>query len=328
MENDKISEFLRFSEPIAGSRRFVLGAFENRVTLYSQQVRALNLIYALHNEKDHEEPLSIAVIGGGVAGLTAAAAAAHLGMQAYVFERKPNLLSLQQGCDIRWLHPHIYDWPMDDTELPYAGLPVMDWEESTAGDVARQLLDEFKNHEGRVEVFVNVKDVVISDDCRIEWTDAKQWKGKQKSAPSPRNAPGERTFDAIIFAVGFGVEKHERLRDVSSYWRNDSLNQVPPDFNGERSTVVISGVGDGGLIDLLRACIDGFHQGRLLRELLPPSDRQLYQKIRSLVSKWKKTRPEPPWLFDEFTKLNEQGLFDGLRQTPRTAPKRRQPSDS
>jgi hypothetical protein len=55
---------------------YVVGCFERRVTLYAQQVRALNLVYALSHEKRLDAGASIAVVGGSVAGMTAAAGAA------------------------------------------------------------------------------------------------------------------------------------------------------------------------------------------------------------------------------------------------------------
>jgi hypothetical protein len=89
----------------------VLGCFEQRVTLYSQQVRALNLIYALLEERVVPPEGCIAVIGAGAAGMTAAAAAAFKGCRVVLLEQQSDLLSLQSGNMTRWLHPHIYDWP-------------------------------------------------------------------------------------------------------------------------------------------------------------------------------------------------------------------------
>src|SRR4051794_5604988 len=81
----------------------VLGAFETRVTVYSQQVRALNLIYALFAEARIATGDAIAVIGGGVAGLTASAAAAQRGCRVTLFEQQAELLHLFAECDKRWL---------------------------------------------------------------------------------------------------------------------------------------------------------------------------------------------------------------------------------
>ena len=73
---------------------YVLGSFERRVTLYSQQVRALNLVHALTNGGHLTPGQHVAVIGGGVAGLTAAAALLHLGLNVTLLEKQADLLPL------------------------------------------------------------------------------------------------------------------------------------------------------------------------------------------------------------------------------------------
>jgi hypothetical protein len=52
---------------------FVIGAYDTRITFYSQQVRSLELIHAL---KPVEGRPHVAVFGGGSAGITATAALA------------------------------------------------------------------------------------------------------------------------------------------------------------------------------------------------------------------------------------------------------------
>ncbi len=44
---------------------FVLGCFERRVTLYSQQVRALNLVHSLFAEGRLREGDRVAIVGAG-----------------------------------------------------------------------------------------------------------------------------------------------------------------------------------------------------------------------------------------------------------------------
>src|SRR5712692_1426182 len=53
---------------------FLIGLLDIGVTIFNQQVRALNLIWAL-DRADRLNPASeIAIVGGGIAGLTAAMA--------------------------------------------------------------------------------------------------------------------------------------------------------------------------------------------------------------------------------------------------------------
>lgn len=70
---------------------YVLGCFERRITLYTQQVRALNLVHSLFAEERLKADSKLAVIGGGAAGLTAAGTAIR-GARVTVFEQASDLL--------------------------------------------------------------------------------------------------------------------------------------------------------------------------------------------------------------------------------------------
>src|SRR4051794_37203117 len=52
---------------------YLLGTFEKGLTIYNQQVRALNLVWAMIQTAPKAALRKVAVIGGGFAGLTAAA---------------------------------------------------------------------------------------------------------------------------------------------------------------------------------------------------------------------------------------------------------------
>ncbi|MBV8376473.1 MAG: NAD(P)-binding protein, partial [Verrucomicrobia bacterium] len=106
------SEFLLdFEVPTYNSRVFAIGCFARYVTLYSQQVRALNLIRALLATAVIARGKKLAVIGAGASGLTAAAAAAVKGVNVTVMEELEGILEIQQNNRQRWIHPHIFDWP-------------------------------------------------------------------------------------------------------------------------------------------------------------------------------------------------------------------------
>ena len=70
-------------------------------------------------------------------------------------------------------------------------------------------------------------------------------------------------------AVGFGPEKDEAL----SYWRNETLGQ--PSLTHNRATFLVSGQGDGAMIDLLRLRISQYRQDRILDELFHDKPRLL-----------------------------------------------------
>ena len=175
---------------------YVVGCFEKRVTLLSQQVRALNLVHSLRIEGLLAEGSSIVVIGGGVAGLTAAAGAARLGCEVTLLERGEAPLDLFRGNHTRWLHPHLYDWPKAEAYGVEAGLPLLDWRAGLAEDVVRQMPAGWDTLPERdhIKVFtgVDITDLGSGSPRRLTW-----------------NAQGHKTekFALVILAVGFGLER-------------------------------------------------------------------------------------------------------------------------
>ena len=140
---------------LPGTEGFLVGTFDTGITVLSQQVRALNLVWALIESgqvplDDVQDELTekqttrqrIAVVGGGFAGLTVAAGLLKKRVNADItlFERRDTVLPLQHGSDSRWLHPHIYDWPKRGSEAYSAALPLMNWTASRASDVVVQVL--------------------------------------------------------------------------------------------------------------------------------------------------------------------------------------------
>jgi hypothetical protein len=57
----------------------VLGTFDRALTVFDQQVRALNLVFRLHENNCFAADKPIAVIGAGIAGMTFAAGSLWLG---------------------------------------------------------------------------------------------------------------------------------------------------------------------------------------------------------------------------------------------------------
>ncbi len=75
------------------------------------------------------------------------------------------------------------------------------------------------------------------------------------------------TAPILILAVGFGTEKELPPADTTSYWRDNQLDQDDEDSD-ERRAYLISGTGDGGLTDLLRATINDFRHDTLVSDFL------------------------------------------------------------
>jgi HEAT repeat protein len=269
---------------------FILGCFERPATVYMQQVRALNLIFALSSARQSADT-SIAIVGAGAAGITAAAAAAIHGWQVTVLERiNGDVLSLA-GSDAskRWLHPHIYDWPLEKTDEPAAGLCILDWTAGPADKVISELRLRWKQIEStyQIETHVGVTDVSINP---LDGKYFVQWNGKGHRITRPasqvwKSRTGMRLramrFDLVILAVGFGKEESTSVfPNVSSYWAADNIDQNR-DGSSRVPLILVSGTGDGGLIDTLRYSFKDFkHEeilDRLRNEWLDP---QIFQNVQ------------------------------------------------
>src|SRR5271166_3538682 len=198
---------------------FVLGSFSTGVTVYRQQVRAHNLVSALKHLADAGETTlkNVAVVGGGIGGLTVAAALVALDstVRVTLFEKRWDLCPLQQGCDTRWLHPKIYDWPALGSRTKSSDLPVLGWQEARASDVAATILKNFADYcswaggapgNERLRIFLGLSHLSIDGtDRRIEWMG--HLAERHGSHFRARNPAGEtQQFDAIIVAAGFGLE--------------------------------------------------------------------------------------------------------------------------
>lgn len=240
-----------FSVPGYNDRLYILGSFARRVTFYSQQVRALNLVDALCDSGRVTSRGEVAVIGAGVAGMTAAAGLIRRGARVCIFEKdadpakKEGRMPLQQGSGQRVVNPHIYDWPAPGALEPQTTNALLDWSSDTAKKVVLKIGEKFEeivaegDNRQRLR-FVEAKDITI-----------------ERGTAAVVAGGARQTFDIVILAVGFGVEGE--TTGWHSYWTDDNIESVKA-----KGTWLISGCGDGALTDLMRLAITGFdHKGFL-----------------------------------------------------------------
>lgn len=301
----------------ARPRLYALGNFDQRVTVLSQQIRALNLAWALVESgrlptRAGEEAAKVAVIGGGFAGLTLAAALMQkrCRCEITVFEERDTLLPLQQGSDTRWLHPHIYDWPDEGSEAAAAMLPLLNWTAARASDVVVQALTSWREIVSRAaappKLFCNARHLQVSghvslpDRSQIEWV-AEPRDPADGTTPlgSPHACGASEAFDVVILAVGFGLE----IDNLASYWRNETFGQ--PSLEQPRRTYLLSGQGDGAMIDLLRLRISQFRQDRFIDELF--EGRTALRAELARIRDDFRRKPDDFPLFDSFDDLRRRG---------------------
>lgn len=250
---------LRVDRSDAKDRIFCLGANVGRISFASQQIRALNLVWALGKAGLLGKDRLVAVIGGGISGITAATAVRGHGCSVRVFESGRRELYRQRSTTHRHIHPSVNWWPQDDV-LPTTSLPFLNWSFECCEAVIDLLVQNWRNvlkkSKGSVQIeFDNtIQNLHVdeSNEGRIIL-----------QSTSSRNSVH---FDLVIVATGFGDEFPGEETNGSkipalSYWDPDGLEQARDDPKGPRH-FVISGTGDGGLIDALRLCYD-FRFGRL-----------------------------------------------------------------
>lgn len=239
---------------------YVLGCFARYQTLYSQQVRALNLIAGLFELGLLKPGMQLAIIGGGAAGLMAATAAAFREAQVTLFEQLDGPMELQRNNRQRWLHPRIYDWPKGGWRDESAGLPLISWNAGYAENVATQIERHWQHWQSKLNITAHWDSEVqlsVSDKkIKILWNEAGQ-------------PMGPLFFQGVILAVGFGLEPEGPGR--SSYWDEDDIDGSFRKPTDSRKKWLVSGSGDGGLTDLIRLCLRRFRHEEVAKRFATAS---------------------------------------------------------
>ena len=274
IEAEKVLEVSRYSK-ISGV--YILGSFDHRITFYSQQSRALMLARALHkkglldSERHAPEPgpVEIGVVGGGLSGVTAAAAFAVLGCKVTILEERARLLDLQSQASHRYIHPRIAEWPEENSLRTDAQLPLLNWQARDAQSVLGKVSGEFEK----------VSELVLHRPTELSKKRVREIKKEDKRvAVLFENVPedeedkvveGKLDFDFVVVAVGFGLdgERTVELKDNAGntnkaafddnrpYWTKDNLGDPQEIGDDAPKSVLIVGSGDGALIDLARVAI-------------------------------------------------------------------------
>ena len=218
-----------------GKNVFSLGCTErHRITLYYQQVRAFNLVYALKNKGLLEKDTKICILGAGPAGVAAASAAAILEAEVVLLEKEDDILGvLGQGCKQnkrRLFHPALDKWPNPAWLNNRTDLPLFNWEqptnlETSPQDLRCQFLTELRGIQNCPR---NKLRVLTGFQGQPEWKHG-QWCVElgqcTESYPSTKIAAAPTTtFDAkiLILAFGFGGDKNPEYPGSFGYFENDA----------------------------------------------------------------------------------------------------------
>jgi hypothetical protein len=225
-----------------------------RVTFHSQQQRALNLAWALSECGKLGKDVNVAVVGAGLTGLTFAFAAAEKEATVTLIEEKRIPLYLQRGCQLRFIHPNIYEWPDPISDNPLTDLPCLNWGADYAARVCDTVLWQWKEKEKKVTTLYGYEVKGLRSE------------GERTLILAEGARNHREIYDFVILAVGFGLETSTPGVQFLSYWENDNFGRAvisPP----IPRRYVVSGCGDGGLIDALRLSINTFDHAWFVRLL-------------------------------------------------------------
>ncbi|MGO8122180.1 ABC-three component system protein [Rhizobium ruizarguesonis] len=248
-------------------KAYVIGAYDTRITFYSQQVRALALAHALHVEHHIGPNSRIGIVGGGAAGVTLAAAlAVQSDAVIQLFEKSEVLMPLQRAATRRRLDPRIYEWPRNDAEHEIAELPILDWTSGSAADVRKAVLGEFEAvraaTENHITVHLNHKIGAVNTTAhgyRIYF---------ERNGAGGAREQAQTEVDLLFFTFGFGLELPRPIRHTptESYWLDGGVPGAAIDGKA-RPCFFISGNGDGGLIDFVAAASAEFDHDAMIRAI-------------------------------------------------------------
>ncbi len=231
---------------------YVIGSFDRKTSLYYQQVRAFNLIWLLSEagQLTDLQADDICVLGGGIAGVTAARALLAQGQSLTLLEKSPELLSLQRHNHTRRIHPHLYSWPSPEANNPQADLPLLNWRAGISAEVAANWLSEFTQ---AAKGLANIQLKAQATELTASETQAGSYQlSWQQGEKTQTQTFQTQTFKILILALGVGVERTVAGLPLHSYWEDDGLHLK------SQAELLISGCGEGGLLEALRLRLKHF----------------------------------------------------------------------
>lgn len=302
MEDFKAKSVLELLSVPGFKDLYILGCFARCVTLYSQQVRALNLVSALSHTRVIGPDTKVIVIGAGASGITASAAAALIGADVTLLDELEGPMELQYNNRQRWIHPYVYDWPkMERMDDDSTHLPILNWTAAYADRVAEQIDAAWSTIARETNRIRRVWRADISiqkfgDSTYVHWN-------------APDSDPGYVPDPVIILAVGFGLEDEQDW--TWSYWSEDDIDgsfRKP----AQRPKWLVSGYGDGALTDVMRLCIRRFRHHEIMQLFEDSND--IDSVKRDLLEIQEKSKSEPVrWVHDRFVSLTTGDLGEKLK---------------
>ncbi|WP_175528500.1 NAD(P)-binding protein [Devosia crocina] len=283
-----------------------IGPFGSRVSFASQQARAFNTVWAWSEERAHKPNARVAVIGGGIAGLTTSAALVAKRHTVTLFEANTELVKCQKNARHRYVHPTVNFWP-SLTLKPTTSQPYLDWYEATSDVAAKSIEREWRRfflpRMQQLRLNRTVTDIkrTAAGTMKVVFTEP------------GHTSPKSELYDHVFVATGFGAEI--KVWDTDrSYWDPDDLDGLVE--SGHRS-FTIAGTGDGGLIDTLRILQEEFEGGhicfRLIKDMEASGLRPAVTAIEVEAKKKGSTAEAAKYYARAYSDLVERSLSNDAR---------------
>lgn len=304
---DRLNDWITASTLPGSDGLYFLGTFERRITFYSQQVRAFRLVRALHERGILKPNDTIAVVGGGAAGVTCALALGLLDYDVSLYDPAVEVLQLQSASP-RLLHPHIYEWPALGSLDKSAGLPFLDWDLDTGKPIAKRLAAEFHSHNAMLPKLIWNKGTRLE---KLEKSGA-EWRMTFAGGTS-------KIVQRVFLAMGFGDERTVGAADTYDYWKERGVGTAAVEAIAP-ATYLVSGNGDGALTDILNLLIKEFEHVPFTEMFLGYFNNDV---LRTTVLKaYEGLAPEadlePIFQKDLLTTFDQRGILDRLVPQLRT----------
>lgn len=245
------SDTIKAAKSTVYKKVYFLGPYARRVSFASQQNRALNLIWALRANGTIKLGNKIAVIGAGLSGVTATAALDGLGFDVYLYEEADEALHRQRASSHRYIHPTVNFWP-EESLSPTTTFPYFDWICGRCDEMMTRLKTEWDERE--------ISDGINSD-YGVEVSGFSE-SDKVAVITEGNNLFDDLRYDAVIVTSGFKDESLPDTGNFQPYWKDENLEADV--IKGNFDKFLVSGCGDGGLIDALRIAHSKFNKGRLI----------------------------------------------------------------
>ena len=240
---------------------YVVGPFANRVNFASQQRRALNLVWAINDDLVKQgESQGLAgkdavIVGAGLAGLTASLALSTFNCSSWVLEKSDGAFAGMRDADHRHIHPTINYWPQETID-PATFLPFFNWYHDRCDVVLDRLNAEWNRRKGGF-----VKGIIPH--CTVKHFNYQNDKWIIDAELEDGSTLEQVEYDILILATGFGKEKFTENSDDISYWdaENDAIGEIQSGTAPQCQNYIVSGTGDGGIIEVLRLLFQSFEAG-------------------------------------------------------------------